>query len=420
MHRLIIHKLGPVDDCDITCTQFMTFTGFQASGKSTITKAIFYFRTMKDDIYEIAKEQALRKQSAQITSGTTNLKKMFLDKLREKFLRLFGSSWGMNNDMRLKYYFTEQCYVELSLHDQTAYPTPNYIWIDISPALEAFLKSHNHKLAANALGIPELQEERFKAEYSVVYIPAGRSMLTLLSQQLNYIYTTMEASQRRTLDYCTQDYIERILRIKAEFTDGLEGIFAYESTRNKIPKEIMHMALHLIDKVLRGRYKFNSGEERIELQNDRYVKINFASSGQQESVWILNLICYYLAKGSPVLFMIEEPESHLFPESQKYMTHSPYVLGTLNNLLYAAQTAAPQREKVAAVISPLLWLPPETFDAWFVQEAGVQNCMDREMNLIQNERIDEISQVINREFDALFALQIENTQDIKDEVNICR
>ena len=370
---------------------------------------------------------------------------MFLDKLREKFLRLFGSSWGMNNDMRLKYYFTEQCYVELSLHDQTAYPTPNYIWIDISPALEAFLKSHNHKLAANALGIPELQEERFKAElrelfadeYSVVYIPAGRSMLTLLSQQLNYIYTTMEASQRRTLDYCTQDYIERILRIKAEFTDGLEGIFAYESTRNKIPKEIMHMALHLIDKVLRGRYKFNSGEERIELQNDRYVKINFASSGQQESVWILNLICYYLAKGSPVLFMIEEPESHLFPESQKYMTellaltrntkhavllttHSPYVLGTLNNLLYAAQTAAPQREKVAAVISPLLWLPPETFDAWFVQEAGVQNCMDREMNLIQNERIDEISQVINREFDALFALQIENTQDIKDEVNICR
>ncbi len=81
MHRLIIHKLGPVDDCDITCTQFMTFTGFQASGKSTIAKAIFYFRTMKDDIYEIAKEQALRKQSAQITSGPINLKKMFLDKL---------------------------------------------------------------------------------------------------------------------------------------------------------------------------------------------------------------------------------------------------------------------------------------------------------------------------------------------------
>ena len=79
------------------------------------------------------------------------------------------------------------------------------------------------------------------------------------------------------------------------------------------------MALHLIDKVLRGRYKFNSGEERIELPSDRYVKINFASSGQQESVWILNLI--------------------------------------------------------------------------------------------QKERIDEISQVINREFDALFALQIENTPD---------
>ena len=37
----------------------MNFTGFQASGKSTIAKAIYYFRTIKDDIIELAKSQAL-------------------------------------------------------------------------------------------------------------------------------------------------------------------------------------------------------------------------------------------------------------------------------------------------------------------------------------------------------------------------
>ena len=58
------------------------------------------------------------------------------------------------------------------------------------------------------------------------------------------------------------------------------------------------------------------------------MKINFSSSGQQESVWILNLLFYYLAQNEPVLFIIEEPESHLFPESQKYITE---LISLVNN-----------------------------------------------------------------------------------------
>lgn len=47
MPKLIINKLGPVETCELECSQFMNFTGFQASGKSTIAKAIYYFRTIK-------------------------------------------------------------------------------------------------------------------------------------------------------------------------------------------------------------------------------------------------------------------------------------------------------------------------------------------------------------------------------------
>lgn len=83
------------------------------------------------------------------------------------------------------------------------------------------------------------------------------------------------------------------------------------------------------------------------------MKINFASSGQQEVVWILNVIFYYLRNNKKAYFIIEEPESHLFPNAQKLIaefislarnngrnqvfitTHSPYILGTVNNLLYA-------------------------------------------------------------------------------------
>ena len=32
MPKLIINKLGPVETCELECSQFMNFTGFQASG----------------------------------------------------------------------------------------------------------------------------------------------------------------------------------------------------------------------------------------------------------------------------------------------------------------------------------------------------------------------------------------------------
>lgn len=432
MHRLIIHKLGPIEHCELTCSQFMTFTGFQASGKSTIAKAIFYFRTVKDDIYSIAEEKALSAYSLSNNYSNTKFKKLLIDNLREKFLRVFGSSWGMDNDMYLEYHYTEQCSIRITLKEETLYPTPNYIWIALSSDLSAFLEKNDNILSANALGVPDLQKQKLQLDiraffddpYDIVYIPAGRSMLTLLSQQLSYIYTTMKDSQKRTIDYCTQDYIERILSLKTEFSNGLVGVMAYHGSKGGLPKFKIDCALELVYKVLRGTYSFDNGEEKINLSDNRYVKINFASSGQQESVWILNLLFYYLVKNNPVLFIIEEPESHLFPESQKFITelialvnnsnhsiivttHSPYVLGTLNNLLYADQTPPDLQKQASDIISNLFWINYDSFNAWFVKNGGIEPCLDSEIHLIQNEKIDEISKVINRDFDKLFDLRID-------------
>ncbi len=53
MQKLIMNKLGPIERCELQCSQFMAFTGFQASGKSTIAKASYYFRAIKEDIVEL-------------------------------------------------------------------------------------------------------------------------------------------------------------------------------------------------------------------------------------------------------------------------------------------------------------------------------------------------------------------------------
>ena len=180
-------------------------------------------------------------------------------------------------------------------------------------------------------------------------------------------------------------------------------------------------AFDLIQEVLRGSYQVDNGEERIVLENNRYAKINFASSGQQQSVWILNLLFCHLIQARPTMFILEEPESHLFPQTQKAIvelialvanqghsmlvtTHSPYVLGTLNNLLYAASFKGHEKQAQAAEVIPdPLWLKREDFSAWFVRDGRLEDCMDSEIGLIQNEKIDEISDVINQNYDRLFS-----------------
>lgn len=436
MSKLMIKNLGPIEKCELECSQFMTLTGFQASGKSTIAKAIYYFRTIKDDIMNLVKNQAWNtipvygvEDEFYTTHGMT-LRKGLENYLREKFLRTFGSSWGMSKEMYMEYYYTETCFIQVSLKEDTRFNTPNYIWITFSDTLKSFLHEKNHNLKAAPLGIPEEDIRKFSKELfalfqdtcSVVYIPAGRSMITLLSQQVGYIYATMDDVQKRSLDSCTRDYLERILRLKSEFTEGLQGLAAYASGKTVLPPELIRQALDLIQKILRGTYRYSNGEEQIVLENGKYVKINFSSSGQQESVWILNLLFYYLLQPNNVLFIIEEPESHLFPESQKYMTelialvsncrhsvvlttHSPYVLGTLNNLLYVQTLPEKCHQKASQIIPDSVWLDSKRFDSWFVKDGIVENCMDTEIHMIQNERIDEISKVINREFDELLDIQ---------------
>lgn len=443
MHRLVINKLGPIEQCELECAPFITLTGFQASGKSTVAKTIYYFRTIKEDIEELAKKQAF---SVIPISGLEDeddakygvgLKKGLESHLREKFLSTFGSSWGMPDDMYMEYHYTETCFVKISLKCDMEHQSPNYIWVTFSDELKKFLRKNDRCFSVTPLGVPEDEVRLFRRQLykifddncSVVYIPAGRSMITLLSNQLNYIYANMDDMQKRSMDRCTRDYLERILRIKPEFSDGLQGVVAYSRGKMNVPQQIIRYALELVEKILRGTYCYSNGEERINLDSGTYVKINFSSSGQQECVWILNLLVYYLLQQKQILFIVEEPESHLFPASQKYITdlialvancnhsvvlttHSPYVLGELNNLLYAHTVSSEYAKKAGKVVPKSLWLDYHAFDACFVKNGMVENCMDSEVHMICNERIDEISKVINRDFDMLLDLQCEHGEGV--------
>ena len=181
-----------------------------------------------------------------------------------------------------------------------------------------FLKANNHTLSVTPLGISEEDLRIFKKNLyeifedscSVVYIPAGRSMITLLSQQLSYIYATMDDMQKRSLDTCTKDYLERILRLKPEFSEGLQGL-AYSSGRSGLSPRLVAQALDLTQKILRGTYRYSNGEEQIVLEDGKYVKINFSSFGTAGMCLDFESIVLLLSSTKKKFYLLLKSRSHI-------------------------------------------------------------------------------------------------------------
>lgn len=430
MSRIIINQLGPIQSCDLEIDEFMVFTGPQSSGKSTIAKSVFLFKNVKNILVQLLRKQHLLSEGAVSSTIGMSLKNRLIRELRSNFLQIFGTIWCMDHNMSLKYEYREDVWIQISLKDDQM--SPNYIWLEFSQKLIDFLGELDEGSGAGLLILNfDIQDtlkqtiNRFFAdELEIVYIPAGRSMMTLLSTQLNYICSLMDDLQRRSMDYCTQNYIERILQLKPSFPASLEELMKNrkELTDQKLNVSVLKQAIGLMKRILRGEYRNIDGEERLQVSANRYVKINFASSGQQEAVWILNVLFYYLLQGRKAYFIVEEPESHLYPDAQKLITefivlvknagnqavlttHSPYILGTLNNLLYANKISKQvEQEKLHRIINRDKWLDFEKLSAYYVRDGQCRSCVDLEFESIENEMIDGASEDINRDYDQMLAL----------------
>ena len=427
MARIIIHQLGPVKHCELEIEDFMVFTGPQSSGKSTIAKSVFYFKSVRNVLLQLLKKQYM------ITADRIDLsiKNRLIRELRSNFLQTFGSTWCMERDMSIRYEYTDDVFIEVSLKDDSV--SPNYIWVELSDALDAFLGQLDVDCYAGDLisdlefqdAVKQRINDKFHDAAEIIYIPAGRSMMTLLSTQLSYIYSIMDDTQRRSIDYCTQNYLERILQLKPFFSVSLDQLVKNqkELTDKKMDMEVMRQAIALMKKILKGEYRNIDGEERLQVAQNRYVKINFTSSGQQEAVWILNVLFYYLLQGKETFFIVEEPESHLYPDAQKLITefialvknsgnqvmlttHSPYILGTMNNLLYANKISSQvDQAELNQIIYEREWIEFSKLSAYYVSDGQCISCMDNEFQAIENGMIDGASDDINRDFDRMIALR---------------
>ncbi len=431
MQRIEIRNFGPINELNLDIKDFSILIGPQASGKSTIAKTIFFFKSLNDDLVKYFIE-AIEKNDFSKSIGT------YAKSIRQKYLDYFGASTHLNG-LHLKYYFTETIWISITIETNHKYITPNFSelfknefksLIKESISFSSPIGQRNPSLLTSKDLLQIDSDKRkfvsyikdkcnsiFQEDRELIFIPAGRSLLATLSDQLQFI-------NPRNLDFLMRTFLDKINIIRPIFNKSLSDIIKERRllTQYNIDYNKTKLAEEIISKILKGKYQYDKDGEKIFFDKNKYVKINFSSSGQQESLWILLLLFIIILEKQNVFIVIEEPEAHLFPEAQKEIsnlialmsniensqviitTHSPYILASFNNLILANKVGS-KKEDVSARINKNLWIKRDKVYAALVTNGRVKDIIDNELNIIQQENIDSVSGEINDEFDFLFQFE---------------
>lgn len=431
MEKIRIRNFGPVHDVEIDLEKnFQIFIGTQASGKSTICKAIYFCKKIGDYTSEYLKE------GIQFTIDSSDNYNNYLKFLTRKFMGCFGTTKHMQK-FQIRYEWDNN-YVCIHLNKE------GFVLFDFSEELQSkistliqdvgdiyvqnmideifgSLMNNLNQVAELHRQIDSMLKKCFQSKEKVVYIPAGRSVLAIMSEQLQ----GFSISQ---MDSTMQEFISLIQDKKKFCRNKLSDIAKeyVQTVSSEINDEALEQAYEIIKSVLKADYTNEGDGEKIYFDETHWVKLMYGSSGQQEILWILQIIYLIILENQKTFLILEEPEAHLFPEAQKKIielvalminttdstviitTHSPYILTSANVLLYSSLVEKEDAEK-SAVIPKNERLNFERAEAYKVGVDGngkhfVDSIMDEETHMIYTEYIDSVSDITNEELEKLLEL----------------
>ena len=424
MQKIIIKNFGPIKYAEIEVKKILVLIGEQASGKSTIAKLIYFFKTIQEDLFS----QIYRDKQNQYLDINSDI----LSPIQQKFYNFFGPTNNLPDfEITFYYSFNENKFLKLS-NDENKKMKISPIDTFINEKFTILASDIKFRLRQEYLNInknrniqPLIKEEE-KIKYAqqlydmlndlfqnkqrdLLFIVAGRSATVAypslfekyFSQSIeinlkqNISIDNYERSSKTLDEILLEKFIEKFVRVKDIFKKfrNFEGLIESYSENNI--KEKLYQVKNKIDKILKGEYRIDDLGEKIlfNKETEEYIYLSNTSSGQQESIRILQDIFLNILDNTKVLRILEEPEAHLFPVAQKQLiellalmvnqnddnqliitTHSPYVLTVFNNLLFANRVVEknPSTEsEVAQIIPQDSWLSAKDFSAYSLGNQSV-------------------------------------------------
>jgi predicted ATPase len=455
MQKIIINNFGSIKYAEIEVKKILVLIGEQASGKSTIAKLIYFFKTIQEDLFsQIYRDK--QNQSLDINSD-------ILSPIQQKFYNFFGPTNNLPDfEITFYYSFNENKFLKLS-NDENKKMKISPIDTFINEKFTILASDIKFRLRQEYLNInknrniqPLIKEEE-KIKYAqqlydllndlfqnkqrdLLFIVAGRSATVAYPSlfdnlKQNIPIDNYERSSKTLDEMLLEKFIEKFVRVKDIFRKfrNFEGLIESYSENNI--KEKLYQVKNKIDKILKGEYRIDDLGEKIlfNKETEEYIYLSNTSSGQQESIRILQDIFLNILDNTKVLRILEEPEAHLFPVAQKQLiellalminqnndnqliitTHSPYVLTVFNNLLFANRVVEKNpstQSEVAQIIPQDSWLSAKDFSAYSLGNQSVSEdtnycepIFNQEKGTIQQNYLDTVSEILGGDFQALYSI----------------
>jgi len=197
-------------------------------------------------------------------------------------------------------------------------------------------------------------------------------------------------------------------------------------------------------RIVGGVVIVSDGKPHFLSSDGRRLPLSLQSSGTQELLPMFSVVNYlayhqehYNARAaamkispmadiidhSPFIYL-EEPEVHIFPKTQYELvklfawlandpilsfdwvitTHSPYILSSFNNLIFAGQLGQDKRLKKRIKIDERYWVEPGTFRAYSIHDGKSESILS-DSGLIDGDYLDSVSETIGNGFDELLRLE---------------
>lgn len=423
--QLTVKNFSCIKEAKLRLAKLTVLTGPQASGKSVLSKLI-YFSINKFIGYTF------------LPSETITLAEFKAD-IADEFKKMFPPvAWGDGNFSVV--FEAGKLEIKISRRKKKTAPgrgrANDSVVIGFSKEFEDFFAERNDRIdralaavqkkTGHAAPQRELEvmwrvenilEGRLKdllgEDYLQfqLFIPAGRSFFTSLGRAV------VAFEQGGMLDPVTVQFG----RIFTSIRDRPAQYFP-----SKEPPTRRDFRDLTMQKLFGGEVRFSRSREFefVESEDGRKVPFSSLSSGQQELLPLWAALTR-VANRQDDLVYLEEPEAHLFPSAQSTLieylaslvmasgkrmiitTHSPYVLAKLNNLMKAGDLSKRLGRtsvvKLNNIVDKSVQLPKGSVLAYAIQEGKLISIIDD--GLVDGQYLDDVSGEISREFMSLLELE---------------
>ena len=448
MQKIIIKNFGAIKEAEIDIPKTLILIGEQASGKSTIAKLVYFFQGLRYDYFDDFLN----------SEGDVDFHSLVSDKFYDFFGTVEQESifelifyFNLKERKAIKIYSNKESniFVEISRDFITSASISildkafNQLFLNREKLLrkvtkeeKSLIEKENEIILNNCISY---LKNDFNLWYNEnLYIVAGRNATVqyndlfekLLFAEVKNFASEYHSPIRSSIkeqtinEHLTLLFMENVSRVKTIFERNGGTFASLLKSQNK--NGILTKAENKISEILKGKYSSDKLGEKINLENGRSVRLSNASSGQQEAIRILQDLFLVILQNQKVLRIVEEPEAHLFPVAQKQMiellalmvnqnvenslivtTHSPYILSTFNNLLFANRVVEknPDAEsEVAEIVDIDFRLKAADFAAYTLRntEGGfVSESIMSDRGVIKQNYLDTVSEMLGYEFNNL-------------------